>query len=134
MKRVLLAAALSVVSAHFATGQTPDRQKKQAAKESAPAGAERAVTARVNEFFAALRKGDAAALGPFYADDYTLITETGAVGTRAQRLERLGGGDAAGLATVEPSDLSVRAYGDAAVVTGLVTITDGGTVIKERFT
>ena len=133
MKRLLFAAAMLIAACPLAFAQTAQGATSKPAGSQA-GSAEQVVAARVQEFFAALRKGDTAALGPFYTDDYTLTTETGAVRTKAQRLAGLKGGDAAGLATVEPSELRVRAYGGAAVVTGLVTITDGGSVIRERFT
>ncbi len=84
------------------------------------AGVEQAVNGRVMEFLAALRKGDEAALAPFYADDYSVTTAGGEVQTKAQRLE-WAKANAARLGGLEYNDLKVRVYDDTAVVTGRAT-------------
>ncbi|MBA2527901.1 MAG: nuclear transport factor 2 family protein [Pyrinomonadaceae bacterium] len=95
--------------------------------------AKQAVTARVNEFFAALRKGDEATLTPLYADDYTITIAGGGVQTKAQRLEWVKA-NAALLSTLDYQDLKTRVYGDTAVVTGQVMMQgEGDAKVNSRF-
>ena len=127
MRRLLIIAALCLCAAP-AAAQPPtpaqpapqDAQQKPTGEQVGMAGAEQAVNGRVRDFLAAIRKGDEAALAPFYADDYTVTTETGDVQTKAQRLEWVKA-NTARLSTLEYQDLKTRVYGDTAVVTGRAT-------------
>jgi ketosteroid isomerase-like protein len=138
MKRILFAAALLVAAAQFAATQAQDKPAQD--KPAQPAGekvsmasAEQAVTTRVQEFLAAVRKGEEAGLAPFYADDYALTTADGSVQTKAQRLEWVKA-NAARLRALDYGDLKVRVYGDTAVVTGHATGSAEGTPpINSRF-
>ena len=133
MLKFLVIAALVVAAAPSAT-QIPDKPAQPAGEKVALADAEQAVTERVSAFLAAMRKGDTAAIAPFYADDYTATTETGGVQTKAQRLE-WAKGDAARLSTLDYQDLKVRVYGETAVVTGLAASRGaGGAQVNRRFT
>ncbi len=129
MKRKLFAAALLVAAAQFAAGQTPDKPAQTAGEKVALAEAEQAVSARVQEFLAALRKGDAEALTSLYADDYTITNDTGDVQTKAQRLEWVKA-NTARLSTLDFQNLKTQVYGDTAVVTGHATST--GDAINSR--
>ena len=134
MRKFLVIAALLVTAAPLAAAQTPDKPAQPAGDKVALAGAEQAVTERVSAYLAAMRKGDAAAIAPFFADDYAATTETGGVQTKAQRLE-WAKGDAARLSTLDYQDLKVRVYGETAVVTGLAASQgEGGTKVNRRFT
>ena len=136
MRRFLITAALCLCAAPAAAqqpttpAQTPaqpaaqDSAQKPAGEKVAMAGAEQAVAARVQEFLAAIRKGEEATLAPFYADDYAITTETGDVLTKAQRLEWVKG-NMARLSTLDYQDVKTRVYGDTAVVTGHATSKDG---------
>ncbi len=62
----------------------------------------------------ALSKNDAAALDKIYADDYTLVTQTGEIATKAQRIEAIKSGEIK-FENVVFSDIKVRGYGDTAV-------------------
>ena len=84
---------------------------------------EHPVTADVEAFFAAMRAGDVAKLSSYLAEDYFLIGVGGNTRNKETRLAWLKDNISL-LSTIRPSDLRVRHYGDAAVVTGLVTITD----------
>ena len=131
MRVTVLAAALCLCAAPAAAqpptpAQTPaqpatqDAQQQPAGEQVGMGGAEQAVNGRVRDFLAAIRKGDEAALAPFYTDDYTVTTETGDVQTKAQRLEWVKT-NTARLSTLDYQDLKTRVYGDTAVVTGRAT-------------
>jgi ketosteroid isomerase-like protein len=94
---------------------------------------EHPVTADVEAFFAAMRAGDVAKLSRYLAEDYFLIGVGGNTRNKETRLAWLKDNISL-LSTIRPSDLKVRHYGDAAVVTGLVTITDESPTVYERFT
>lgn len=68
----------------------------------------------VSDLAAALSKNDVAALDKIYGDDYTLVTQTGEVLTKAQRLDAIKSGDLK-FENVVFSDVKVRGYGDTAV-------------------
>lgn len=68
----------------------------------------------VGDLAAALSKNDTAALDKIYADDYTLVTQTGEVMTKAQRLEAMKSGNLK-FENVAFNDVKVRNYGDTAV-------------------
>ena len=106
-----------------------------AAESSAPkhSSSEHPVTADVEAFFAAMRAGDVAKLSSYLAEDYLLIGVGGNTRNKETRLAWLKD-NVSLLSTIRPSDLKVRHYGDAAVVTGLVTITDESPTVYERFT
>jgi len=90
-----------------------------------PAGvggnAEQEVTQLADQYTAALKGKDAAALGRLWADDLTFITPGGAVQTKAQRLADIQSG-ATKFETLEATDRTFRVYGDAAVMTTLTTV------------
>ena len=121
MKRLLLAAVLLTAAATFAAGQTPDKPAKPAAEKAAPAAPEQELTQLADQYTAALKGKDAAALGRLWADDLTFITPGGAVQTKAQRLADIQSG-ATKFETLEATDRTFRVYGDAAVMTTLTTV------------
>ena len=121
MKRLLLAAVLLIAAATFAAGQTPDKPTKPAAEKAAPAGVEQELMQLADQYTAALKGKDAAALGRLWADDLTFITPGGVVQTKAQRLADIQSG-ATKFDTLEAADRTFRVYGDAAVLTTLTTI------------
>lgn len=91
------------------------------------------VIADVDAFFGAMRSGNLAHLGNYLADDYFLIGVGGNTRNKQARLAWLKD-NVSLLSTVRPSELKVRYYGDVAVVTGLVSITDESPTVYERFT
>ena len=100
---------------------------------TAPAVDKAAVEADIKktmeDFAAALNKGDADGLDKFYADDYVLIDQNGGVNTKAARIEAVKSGKIKfeGM-KFEDLKFKVNPAGDAAVVTGHVTgknIVDG---------
>ena len=100
---------------------------------TAPAADKAAVEADIkktmDEFAAALNKGDSEALGKFYAEDYTIVDQNGGVSTKAQRLEAIKSGRVK-MEGMKFDDLKfkINQAGTAAVVLGHVSgknIVDG---------
>jgi uncharacterized protein (TIGR02246 family) len=63
----------------------------------------------------ALRRGDALPLERIYADDYTLVTGTGQVRSKADQITELKSGRLR-YATIESVERQVRLYGDVGVI------------------
>lgn len=127
MKRILSFAVMLIAVSIPALSQTTTSQPGQGG------AAEQAVTARVREFLAALRKGEEATLAPFYADDYSVTVANGTAQTKAQRLEWVKA-NAARMRALDYQDLKVQVYGDTAVVTGHATgSAEGAAPINSRF-
>jgi ketosteroid isomerase-like protein len=61
-------------------------------------------------------KGDTAALDALMADDYTVINPSGEVEDKAGHLKALKDGSLV-FNSIQPSEINVRVYGDAAVLT-----------------
>ncbi len=76
----------------------------------------------MDEFAAALNKGDVETLGKMYTDDYTLIDANGVVQTKAARIEAIKSGKMK-MEGLKFSDLKIKTNpaGDGAAVTGHVT-------------
>jgi ketosteroid isomerase-like protein len=72
------------------------------------------------------KKGDCAAWGAMLAPEWSVVHITGAVITKAEALEMCKG-PRPPIDVLTVDELSVRAYGDAAVVTGRTTMKTGGT-------
>ena len=71
------------------------------------------------------KKGDCAGWGAMLAPEWSVIHITGQVITRAEALEMCKG-PRPPIAALNVEDLSVRAFGDAAVVTGRTTMKTAG--------
>ena len=86
-----------------------------------------------NEWCTAEVKRDAAMLGRIMADDYTGVASRGATETKAEAVASLKD-TTTSVGTCANSNMKVRVYGDAAVVTGLVTRsgTNQGAAYKDR--
>jgi ketosteroid isomerase-like protein len=114
MRRTLLAAALVVVLAPT-LGRAAD------------ADTERDIARLSRQAIDARLKADTAALDALLADDYVGISPSGEVGSKAEALKRLKDGTLH-FDTIEPSEVRVRVYGDAAVLTdrGHVKVTNRG--------
>lgn len=89
----------------------------------ANAGAVAEVRQAIRRYDEALRRGDVAAAGQFWAPEYTFVNPRGEVLTRADRIANLRGGRTAfdSLAPV-PQEERLRAYGTVVVHTTLLTI------------
>ncbi|HXG67491.1 MAG TPA: nuclear transport factor 2 family protein, partial [Blastocatellia bacterium] len=109
MKR-LLVVALLIAAASFVFSQPTRSGANQKGND------EQAVRQLLNELYAALGRNDAAALDRIYADDYTLVNESGELTTKAPRLAAIKSGELK-YESVGFDDANVRLYGDTAVAT-----------------
>ncbi len=122
--------------------QTPTQDAEQAERDRKPTGekvgmaanAEQEVTQLTDQYIAALKGKDAAALERIWADDLTFITLRGDVQTKAQRLADIQSG-ANRFDSLESTDRTVKVYGDTAVMTSLTTLKGqyGGQEASGRF-
>lgn len=67
----------------------------------------------------------------YLATDYSRISPTGAVESRAQVMKSFRSSGSGG--TMEPTELEVKVYGDTAILTGKLAITAAGVVRHARF-
>ena len=113
MKRLLIVAAL-VAASSFAFTQPARSGADQKGND------EQAIRQLLSEISAALERADTAALDRIYADDYTLVNESGVVTTKAPRLAAMKSGELK-YESVGFDEVSVRLYGNTAVATYRVT-------------
>ncbi|MEO6049771.1 MAG: nuclear transport factor 2 family protein [Pyrinomonadaceae bacterium] len=103
MKRIILSCTILIAAALIFTscGEPAANNANAGIKPAnntatAPAADKAAVEGEIkkmmDDFAAALNKGDVDALGKIYADDYTLIDQNGAVQTKATRIEAVKSG------------------------------------------
>jgi uncharacterized protein (TIGR02246 family) len=92
-----------------------------------PRTAEQQVLATDDQRMDALRRGDPMPLDRIYADDYTLVTGTGQIRTKADQLAELKTGQLR-YPQIEAVERQVRMYGDVAILltTQRATIVQGG--------
>ena len=64
--------------------------------------------------------GDVEIMNDVYSDDYELVTRTGAVRTRTERIQMLRSGRLRYLSVGVETDVSVKTYGSVAVVRSVV--------------
>ncbi len=113
MKRLLIVAML--VAACSSVFSQPARSgANQKGKD------EQAVRKVFDEISGALERADTAALDRIYADDYTLVNESGVVTTKAPRLAALKSGELK-YQSVSFDEVNVRMYGNTAVLIYRVT-------------
>jgi ketosteroid isomerase-like protein len=121
MKKVPFLVAMVIAAVPVAFAQTPDAKKQPPAAASSPASAvEQTLMKMERDALAALLKRDIAAFGRFFADDAVLTTPDGTPQTKAQLLADVKSGDLV-LESSEISDMKVRVFGDAGVVTYATT-------------
>ncbi len=113
MKRILVVAML-VAASSFVFSQPTRSSENQKGND------EQAVRQLFNELSAALGRNDTAALDRIYADDYTLVNESGVLTTKAPRLAAIRSGELK-YESVSFDDVNVRMYGNTAVATYRVT-------------
>ena len=113
MKIILVISAL-ICAACFTVGQT---MTKKANRNS---GVEQELRELETHWQEALTRRDVAMLDRLMAEDYVLTTVSGEVVNKARVLAEVKSSNAT--AEVHNTDVAVRVYGDAAVVTGLVLI------------
>jgi ketosteroid isomerase-like protein len=83
---------------------------------------ERAVLAAMEEYKQAILDGDTAALGRIWTENYTFINPQGAIVSREQRLENIGSGSTNVQIIDDEREITVRLFGDAAIVQNLSTL------------
>ena len=83
---------------------------------------ERAVLAAMEEYKQAILDGDTAALGRIWTENYTFINPQGAIVSREQRLENIGSGSTDVQIIDDEREITVRLFGDAAIVQNLSTL------------
>ncbi len=109
MKRILVVAML-VAASSFVFSQTTRSSANQKGND------EQAVRQLLNELYAALGRNDTAALDRIYADDYTLVNESGDLTSKAPRLAAIKSGELK-FESVSFDEANIRLYGDTAVAT-----------------
>jgi ketosteroid isomerase-like protein len=115
MRRIIIALLALVTWA-------PAAQSQAAASRPAQGDPAEEVRRMQTQYADAIEKGDAAALGRIWSDDYTFTNGAGLLVTKAQRLANLKSGATAVQSATE-RDITVRVYGgDAAVLTSRVTL------------
>ncbi|HEX6625911.1 MAG TPA: nuclear transport factor 2 family protein [Pyrinomonadaceae bacterium] len=82
---------------------------------------EQAVRQVLDELYAALGRNDDAALDRIYADDYTLVNESGGLTTKAPRLAAIRSGELK-FESAGYDEANIRLYGNTAVATYRVMI------------
>lgn len=96
----------------------------------------RELTRIERQLAATWKEGNCSAWGAMLAPDWSVIHLTGAVITKAEALQMCEA-PAVPIDTFEVDDISVRSFGDAAVVTGRTTLVTGGAApgrVTLRFT
>lgn len=104
----ILPMLLIVAASSFAFAQVTGGSANQMRSD------EQAVHQLITDLYAALGHNDVAALDRIYADDYTLVNESGVVTKKAPRLAWIKSGELK-YETARFEDLSIRLYGNAAV-------------------
>jgi ketosteroid isomerase-like protein len=113
MRRLLIVAML-VVASSFVFSQPTRGGANQKGND------EQAVRQLLNEISAALGRADTASLDRLYADDYTLVNESGVLTTKAPRLAAIKSGELK-YESVGFDQVNVRLYGNTALATYRVT-------------
>lgn len=83
---------------------------------------ERAVLAAMENLKQAILAGDTGELARIWTDDYTFINPQGAIVTKAQRLANFASGNTNVGVIEDEREITVRVYGDAAIVQNLSTL------------
>jgi uncharacterized protein (TIGR02246 family) len=131
MRRTLVIAVLALTVTSIASG------KKQSASRDQRSSVERAIRQLDNERIQAQINADARALDRIYADDFIGVGPSGTVRTKSQVISDFTSGDLK-FKSITTDEVQVRAYGEAAVETGLSTMVgqDKGKIVPRdtRFT
>lgn len=124
MKSILVAAALLLIIAPGAIGQTTKKSEQELLKAN-------------REYDQALVRGDADVLDRLYAEEFVYTTPDGEVRNKAQQLAFTRSGSLR-LESGQSDEVRVRVYGNTAVMTGRFTakgkFIDKNIDIRERYT
>jgi ketosteroid isomerase-like protein len=98
------------------------------------ADVEKQVAMLSKQYREAVNKGDTMALDSILADDWVVVQPAGDVDTKAQQAKNLKDGKI-DFEAIDPQEVEVRVYGDAAVVMGRchVKMTQNGHEVDDRF-
>jgi ketosteroid isomerase-like protein len=129
MKIAQILVALVIAAAPIAYAQTPDsKQPPGGVAKPAAGNVEQTLMKFERDATAALLKRDVAGFGRVLSDDAVMTSPDGTPQTKAQLLADVKSGDLV-IESSEISDMKVRVYGDAAVVT--YSTTDKGKYKKQ---
>ena len=131
MRQILVITVMIFLAAAIASGQEQGERRDQSRV------VEQAIRKLDNERIQAQIHADAAALERIYADDFIGVGPSGTVRTKPQVISDFTSGDLK-FQSITTDDVQVRVYGNAAVETGLSTMSGqdkGKTVPRDtRFT
>jgi len=113
MKRIVLAMAMTLALPALILCQTNG-------KNSDKKGGEQAVRQTIAELTTALKNNDLAALDRVYADDYTLVGDTGIIMTKAERIAAFKSGDLK-YESITTEVLNIHMSGDTATAVTRIT-------------
>ena len=116
-------AGLLIMTPHIAPAWASNAPSSQLEKSPAPSQEEREIRTLLGRWMEALVKNDLDFRDRIMADDETFTTYDGAVITKSHILEAAKFPNYA-IEAVNPEDIKVRVYGDAAVVNLRVSITE----------
>ncbi|MFL5515511.1 MAG: nuclear transport factor 2 family protein [Gemmatimonadales bacterium] len=126
MPAISLAAALALAACReepAAEPTAPSRPSVAPAAAKAPASPRQlAVLAAMEEYKQAILDSDTAALARIWTDNYTFINPQGTLVTREQRLVNIGSGSTDVQIIDDEREVTVRLFGDAAIVQNLSTL------------
>lgn len=119
MRHALMTTAVVFFLALCVAGQGPPPTQKE--KPGSTGSIEEHLKKLEVERNQAMVRGDTATLDRTTADDYTVINPSGQLGNKAQMLADIRSGDLKYQA-IEVEDVTVRFYGDAAILSGRRTV------------
>jgi uncharacterized protein (TIGR02246 family) len=123
---ILLASVLALPACREDPAAEPTAPSRQSvgtvAAKTAASPREIAVLAAMEEYKEAILDSDTAALARIWTDDYTFINPQGALVTREQRLANIGSGSTTVQVIDDEREITVRLFGDAAIVQNLSTL------------
>ena len=126
---LVLAASLLLAACHEGRDAEATDPSSPAATVAAVASAkaagsprERAVLAAMEQYKQAILDSDTAQLARIWTENYTLINPQGVLVTREERLANIGSGSTNVQIIDNEREITVRLYGDAAIVQNLSTL------------
>jgi ketosteroid isomerase-like protein len=128
MKLMLVVGLLTITATSIAVGQVKNTRAATNDK------AEQEIRQVEDNRREALLRGDTATVDHIFADEYIVTNQFGQIQTKTQMISALKSGELKFESVVE-DDVSVRVYGDVAVLTGRVTSKhEGRETMQSRFT
>ncbi len=104
LKRILAGASLMLILPALILCQNADKK----------GGEEQAVRQVINELLTAVQNNDTKTLDRIYADDFTFVSDTGVLSTKAQRFAAMKSSELK-YSSVSLEDVNIRFYGNTAV-------------------